>query len=111
MPLYTPWQPNRLITPRPLQASEGPHRYPHRVDRVGRLWALGQVLTFGVLIAAAAYTWSSWASGGWFAAAGWFVLIALMLVLVGWVVEHLGMGRIVRTYPERLTGRYIWTGL
>jgi hypothetical protein len=71
---------------------------------------LGQILTFGVLIAVAAYTWSSWAAGGWFALAGWFALIALMLVLVGWVVEHLGMGRIIRRYPERLTGRYIWTG-
>ena len=109
MPPYTARQPRRTPTPWPPRSYEEPRRYPHRVDRVGRLWALGQILTFGVLVAVATFWWRSWVAGGWFAVAGWIVLIALMLVLVGWVAEHMGMGRIVRVLPERLTRRYIWT--
>ena len=66
------------------------------------------MLTFVLLIAVAAYTWRSWMASGWFAVAGWFVLITSMLVLVGWVMEHLGLISVVRAVPERLARRYIW---
>lgn len=108
MPPYTARQPSRLTTPWPTRSSGGPRQIPRRVNLVGRLRSLGQVLTFGVLIAVATYWWRSWVVGGWFAVAGWFVLITSMLILVGWVLERLGLVSVARKVPERITRRYIW---
>jgi len=108
MPPYTARQSGRTITPWPPRSSEGLRRYARRVNRVSRLRSLRQILTFGVLIAVAAYWWGSWVAGGWFAVAGWFVLITSLLILVGWVLEHLGLVSVVREVPERITRRYIW---
>jgi len=108
MPLDTALQPRRPTPLWPMRSSVGPRQIPRRVNRVGRLRFLGQSLAFVLLIAVAAFTWDSWVAGGWFALAGWFVLGALSLVLVGWMLERLGLVSVVRAMPERLTRRYIW---
>jgi hypothetical protein len=104
-PAHTDPRPTRPTPPWAPRSSEGPPRYPRRVDRTGRLWSLGGLLGFVLLLTAAAYAWGDWAAGGWYAAAGWFALGALTLVSVGWVLELIGARGIDRGSPKRPTRR------